>query len=175
MCNFSATWCTCQISLPTRPDAAIFKKKKRVCNFTATWRAAIWKKKRKNKKCAISAQPAALPKRDLRTPFRKKKIIICAISLQPGALAQFLRQPGLRRNHFEKKRNCAISLRPCAISLPPFAAKKFHCQCWRPPAAQGGSKIAQLLRLPLKLHNCTRRREFAQFARFGNKISDSAR
>ena len=175
MCNFSATWCTCQISLPTRPDAAIFKKKKRVCNFTATWRAAIWKKKKKKQEmCNFSATRGTSQTRPEDT-ISKKKIIICAISLQPGALAQFLRQPGLRRNHFEKKRNCAISLRPCAISLPPFAAKKFHCQCWRPPAAQGGSKIAQLLRLPLKLHNCTRRREFAQFARFGNKISDSAR
>ena len=174
MCNFSATWCTCQISLPTRPDAAIFKKKKRVCNFTATWRAAIWKKKKKQEMCNFSATRGTSQTRPEDT-ISKKKIIICAISLQPGALAQFLRQPGLRRNHFEKKRNCAISLRPCAISLPPFAAKKFHCQCWRPPAAQGGSKIAQLLRLPLKLHNCTRRREFAQFARFGNKISDSAR
>ena len=38
MCNFTATWCTCQISLLMRPGAAILKKKR---------------------KCAISLQPRA--------------------------------------------------------------------------------------------------------------------
>ena len=143
MCNFSATWCTCQISLPTRPDAAIFKKKKRVCNFTATWRAAIWKKKKKQEMCNFSATRGTSQTRPEDT-ISKKKIIICAISLQPGALAQFLRQPGLRRNHFEKKETVQFH---CDLV-------QFHCRLLplRNFTANAGAR--QRHKAAAKLHSC---------------------
>ena len=69
-----------------------FEEKKEMCNFTATPRAAICKKKQKKQKCAISVQPGHF--RSDEAILKKKRN--CAISLQPGALAQFLCQRGLQ-------------------------------------------------------------------------------
>ena len=151
MCNFSATWFTCQISLPMQPGAAILKKKKELCNFTATW-CACNLEKQNPEMCNFSATWCACPisiSLPTRPPTQPKKgtvqfqrhlahldnfgRLLCNFTAGTLSIVQF----HCRLVHRRQLCNFTAALRyrrfscqsgSCAISMPHAASVQFRCR-----------------------------------------------
>ena len=123
MCNFSATWFTCQISLPMQPGTAILKKKKGTVQFHCNLvRLQFGKTKPRNVQfqCNLVRLPNFNFFANAASNAAEKRN--CAISAPPGALGQLRQAPvQFHCRHFV---NCAISLPPRAQA----ATVQFHCR-----------------------------------------------